>query len=255
MPERETVKPDGGRSQTSASSRSRRTRRLVAAVVIAAAAVGAAAWPVTTSVGYNYKITTKRLTLFEKAVAFVDRDLEMRRLTREIAGTGGTPEQRLLRMYEWVRENIHPVPPGLLVIDDHVLYTFVRRYGAPDQRAISLAALASYDGMPGGLLPLGKTRRLLVQLTVVKIGDRLLVFDVNNRAVFRLPSGELATLNDMIADPSIIKAAAPGVMVDGAPYDEHFERLREARPNFLYAAQQRMWPRLKNELAARLHVR
>ncbi|MCS5607230.1 MAG: hypothetical protein NZ936_16690, partial [Alphaproteobacteria bacterium] len=72
-----------------------------------------ARWPVTTSIGIDYRVTIKRLTLFEKAVAFVSRDLEMRRLMREIAGIGGTPEQRLLRMYEWVDVNVHPVPPGL----------------------------------------------------------------------------------------------------------------------------------------------
>lgn len=243
------MKVDRPMKRPKASGPSRRPLRLVAVGVFAAAIVVLARWPVTTAVGYNYQVTVKRLTLFEKAVAFVDRDLEMRRLARDIAGSEGTPEQRLLRMYDWVSENIHRIPPGLPVVDDHVLYIFVRHYGASDQRAEALAALASYNGMPGTTVALGKNpKRLLVQLTVVSVGDRLLAFDVNNRAVFRKPSGELATLADMVADPSIIRTAGGDAIVDGAPYIEHFQRIGEVNPKFLRMEQQRVWPRMKNEL-------
>jgi hypothetical protein len=230
-------------------------RRVVIAGVLSAAIVGAASWPVTTSVGYNYHVTTKRWTLFEKAVAFVDRDLEMRRLTSDIAGADGTQEKRLLRMYDWVTENIHTVPPDMPVVDDHVLNIFVRHYGAIDQRAEALAALASYDGMPSALVALGKNpKRRLVQLTVVQMRDRVVAFDVNNRVVFRKPSGELASLDDLVADPSIIRESSHGAIVDGAPYEEHFERLREISPNYLRMAQQRVLPRLVNELGSRLRL-
>lgn len=225
------------------------TLRLAAATAITAAILVVASWPVTTAVGFNYVVTVKRLTLFEKAVAFVDRDLEMRHLTREIAGADGTPEQRLLRMYTWVIENIHPVPSGLPVVDDHVLYIFVRRYGADDQRAEALAALASYDGMPAARVELGKNpKRLLVQLTVVRLTDRPVAFDVNHRIVFRRSSGELATLNDLVADRSIIRMLGAGVFVDGAPYHEHFERLGDINPDFARMQKQRVWGRLKNQV-------
>jgi len=241
---------------TVVSLRSRRLLGVVGALTVMAALVIAARWPVTTSVGVNYKVTVKRLTLFEKAIAFVDRDLEMRRLTREIAETGGAPEQRLLRMYEWVTDNIHPVPPGLPVVDDHVFDIFVRRYGANDQRAEALAALASYDGMPATTIALGKNpKRRLVQMTVVRIADRLVAFDVNNRIVFRKASGELATLNDLVADPSIIRTLGHGVVVDGAPYAEHFQQLSEVSPSFVRMEKQRFWPRLKDELSDRLTMR
>src|SRR5437763_3377156 len=100
------------------SARWRRFRWPVAAIAIAAALVGAARWPVTSAEGVNFHVTVKRITLFEKMVAFVDRDLQMHRLTAEIAGRDGTQEQRLLRMYDWVTENIQPVPAGLPVIDN-----------------------------------------------------------------------------------------------------------------------------------------
>ena len=233
----------------------RRMFRLSAVVAIVAVIVVVARWPATTSVGFNYVVTVKQLMLFEKAIAFVDRDLQMRRLTREIAGVGGTPEQRLLRMYNWVIENIQPVPPGLPVVDDHVRSIFVRGYGANDQRAEALAALASYDGMPAATAALGKDpNRRLVQLTLVSLADQLVVLDVNSRIVFRKPSGELATLEDLQTDPSIIRGVGAGIVVDGELYHEHLARLKEVDPNFLRMESQRFWPRLVNELFGRLSL-
>jgi hypothetical protein len=228
-------------------------RRLLGATTVIIALVVVARWPMTTAVGSNFHVTVKRITLFEKTVAFVDRDLQMRRLTKEVAGTGGTRQQRLLRMYEWVAGNIHPTPPGLPVIDDHVWHIFVRQYGEVDQRAEALAMLATDDGMPASTIPLGKlpTRRL-VQLTVVNLDGRLVLFDVNNRVVFRKPSGELATLNDLQTDPSLIKENGSGVMVDGSPYEEYFVDLKSYRPSFVRMEKQRVWPRLKDELLKQL---
>lgn len=221
---------------------------LSGAAIVIIALVAVARWPVTTAVGSNYQVILKEITLLEKTVAFVDRDLQMRRLTGEIAGTSGTPEQRVLRMYAWVTDNIHPVPPGLPVIDDHIWNIFVRRYGEPDQRAEALAVLASYDGMPASALPLGKEPHTRpVQLTVVRLGDRILVFDVNMRIVFRKPSGELATLPDLQADPSLIQTNGTGLMVAGVPYEEHFVQLKAYDPTFVRMEKQRLLPRLRAE--------
>jgi hypothetical protein len=226
-----------------------RWRRLLVTATVIIAIVVAARWPVTTAVGSNFHVTVKRTTLFEKSVAFVDRDLQMRRLTREIAGTGGTPQERLIRMYEWVAGNIHPTPPGFPVIDDHVWHIFVRRYGEVDQRAEALAMLASDDGMPASTIPLGRVpARRPVQLTVVNLDGRLVVFDVNNRIVFRQPSGELATLNDLQVHPSLITLNGAGLLIDGSQYDEHFVDLQSYRPSFSRMERQRVWSRLKEEL-------
>jgi hypothetical protein len=230
----------------------RRSSRALLAVLALAAVIVVARWPVTTSEGVNFHVSLKKLTLFEKAVAFVDRDLEMYRMTREIAGEDGAPEQRLLRMYRWVTENIQSVPPGIPVVDNHVLYIFVRRYGTIDQRAEALAALASYDGMPASTIGLGKDpNRRPVQLTAVQLDNRIVVFDVNNRLVFRAASGELASLADLQADPSIVEKAAGGLLVDGTPYHQHFRSLRNVTPSFVRMEEQRFWPRMKHEIVKR----
>ena len=230
----------------------RQGSRALLAVLAIATLILVARWPVTTSEGVNFHVSLKKLTLLEKAVAFVDRDLEMCRLAKEIAGDDGVPEQRLLRMYQWVTENIHSVPPGLPVVDNHVLYIFVRRYGTIDQRAEAMAALASYDGMPALTIGLGKDpNRRPVQLTAVQLGNRIVVFDVNNRLVFRAASGQLASLADLQSDPSIVEKTAGGLMVDGVPYPQHFRNLREVSPSFARMEEQRFWPRMKHEIVKR----
>ena len=209
-------------------------------------------WPATTAVGYNYRVTVKRLTLFEKMVAFVDRDFYMRRVAAEIAGIDGTPQQRLIRMYEWVADNIHAVPPGFPVVDDHVSNIFVRHYGADDQRAEALAALASYSGFPATIVGLAKAPKMRgVQLTLVRLGDKLVVFDVIHRIAFRRRSGELADFDDLKRDPSLIADAGAGVVIDSVPYHEHFAHIKDVTPRFLRMEEQRLWPRLKYELFGR----
>ena len=237
------------------ASKGHRLRVAGAAVVLLAALLMVANWPVSTSAGYNYVVTTRRLTLLEKAIWFIDRDLQMQRIKTDIAGTQGTPEERLVRMYEWVSTQIHPVPPGMPIIDDHVSYIFVRRYGADDQRAEALAALASYDGMPSTALGLAKAPKMRgVVVTIVRVGGRLLIFDVNNHVAFRRQSGELATLDDLKRDASLIERAGNGLRIDGVPYHEHFQHLRDTTPTFLRMEDQRPWPRLKHELSERLHA-
>ena len=113
--------------------------------------------------------------------------------------------------------------------------------------------LASYDGMPSTTLALGKDpNRKLIQLTVVHLDGRLVVFDINNRIAFRKLSGELATIEDLRADASIIRRVGEGIVVDGAPYHEHFQLLGEVDLSFVRMEAQRFWPRLRNELIGSL---
>jgi hypothetical protein len=228
-------------------------QRRVTAILAGAALVTLAGWPVTTHTGYDHRVITTRLTLIEKTLAFVDRDLAMRRLTKEIAGADGTREERLMRMYEWVVVNIHDVPVGLPVIDDHIWNVFVRRYGAIDQRAEALALLASYDGMPASTVPLGKvSSREVVQLTIVNVGGRLVVLDVNNRIIFHNLREKLATVAELQGDPSLVRANAAGLTVDGVPYEEHFARFQSFTPNFARMQKQHLIPRLRAELSERV---
>ena len=230
-----------------------RARPWIAGIALFAIAVLIGSWPTTTAVGYNYRVGIKRLTVFEKVVSFVDRDMLMRRIAGEIAGTDGTAEQRLLRMYTWVADNIHPVPEGFPVVDDHVAYIFLRHYGADDQRAEALAALAAYAGMPATTVGLVKGPKMRgVQLTLVRLGDKLTVFDVNHRIAFRRRSGELADFDDLKRDPSLIVDAGGGIVVDAVPYHEHFARIGQVTPRFVRMEEQRFWPRVKNELLRHL---
>ena len=115
-----------------------------AAVVVTVIAV----WPVTTRSGINYQVSTRRLTLFEKTVDFVSRDLQGWRIAREVVGDTADPETRLTRIFAWAVAHVQPTPPGFPIVDDHVLHTIIRGYGTPDQQAEVLALLANYSGCP-----------------------------------------------------------------------------------------------------------
>jgi len=101
---------------------------------------------VTTRSDINYQVSTRRLTLFEKTVDFVSRDLQGRRMAREIAGDAADPETRLVEIFAWTVTHVQPTPQGFPIVDDHVLHTIIRGYGTPDQQAEVLALLANSSG-------------------------------------------------------------------------------------------------------------
>src|SRR5262249_19001416 len=89
-----------------------------------------------------------------------------------------------------------------------------------------------------------------LQLTLVQLDGRIVLFDVNNEIVFRTASGQLASLDDLKRDASIALRAGAGRLVDGVPYHEHFAQIRDVDPRFGRMEDQRLWPRVRNGLAA-----
>ena len=172
-----------------------------AAVLLIAAAV----WPVTTRFGVDYRWSSRRVTLFEKAVHFLSRDLQTRRLVAELTRGARSTDERLLRLFDWTVVHVRATPPGLPVVDDHPWHIIIRGYGASDQRAEAFALLASHAGFQAGAAPLyvpGTEKRLLV--TVVRDGGRTLVFDVNHGVAFRNGRGGLADVREVTANPALI---------------------------------------------------
>ena len=223
-------------------------RWLIALGAVAAVAV-IATWPVTTRWGLNYHVARKRIPLYEKAINFISRDLQLRRLTRElIAGTPGE-EQQLLRLFSWVTEHIRPTPDGFPIMDDHVLHVIIRGYGAADQRTEVFAVLASYVGFQASVAqltpPSSPRRNLLVAL--VTSGARTYVFDIINQVVFRDAGGHLADAHQLLADPRLIEAAAPGRVLRGMPYRDYFLGFDRSKI-FSRTEAQQLWPRLKQEV-------
>jgi hypothetical protein len=225
----------------------------VAAACIAAALV-IASWPVATRVGLNYQLSSKRVPLYEKVINFLSRDLQTRRLAKEIVAGASTDEEKLLKIFSWVTEHVRPTPPGFPVVDDHILHTIIRGYGADDQRAEAFVVLAGYAGLRGRVVRLEPPSHpnVFLYVALVTSGAHTYVFDITNRVIFRDERGRLADLEVLSRNPRLIAAAAPGLVVEGIPYQHYFLGLRQAKTWSRTDAQQ-LWPRLTQELRRAWH--
>ena len=197
------------------------------------------------------------MTLFEKTVHFISRDLQTRRLVAELLrGAGPGSDERLSRLFDWTVRHVQPVPPGLPVVDDHVLHIIIRGYGAPDQRTEAFALLASYAGFPATAATLTASENgggVLVAL--VRDKERTLLFDVNHELIFRTPQGNLAGVEELIKHPQWVAEAAHGLTVGGLPYERYVARLRDLRVSFSRMEGQKLWPRLWQEVLGRFGVK
>lgn len=216
---------------------------------VAAVLLLVAQWPVTTSVGLNYTVTTTRLPLYEKAINFISRDLQTRWITRQIVAGSTTDEEKLERLFEWVTQHVQPTPAGLPIIDDHPLHILIRGYGAEDQRTEAFLLLAGYTGFPGVIVrlrPPAASRQLLVAL--VRVGSRTLVFDIVNHVTFRHDAGAFADVQELLSRPDLMERSAPRLMVDGLPYSRYLPELAHLNGGFSRIASQQMGPRIAQEL-------
>ena len=217
-------------------------RRLVGA---AAALVIAALWPVTTRSGFNYQVTIRQITLGEKAVQFISRDLQTRRFVAELTRGVGRGEPTLVRLFDWTVEHVRPTPAGFPVVDDHPLHILIRGYGAEDQRTEAFALLASYAGFPAAKVTLRVPEMdegLMV--AAVRDGSRTLVFDVVNGLVFRNEDGHLADLTELSRNPLPVRRAAGDLTIGGVPYARFFEGVDPRAFSFSRMEGQKPWPRL-----------
>ncbi len=209
-----------------------------------------ACWPVTTRYGVNYRWSSRTITLFEKTVHFISRDLQTRRLVAELVrGAGASPDDRLIRLFDWTVRHVQPVPPEFPAVDDHVLSIIIRGYGAPDQRTEAFALLASYAGFPATAVTLRApegTGRLIV--AVVRDKDRRLLFDINHQIVFRTPQGTFADIEELMRNPQLVAEAAGGLAVDGLPYERYVTGLQDLQVTFSRMEGQKPWPRLWQEV-------
>ena len=226
-----------------------RAGQWAAIAMVGVGVVVIANWPVATRYGVNWSWSAKRIPLYEKAINFLSRDLQTRRLAREVAGQAATDEERLLRLFHWVNEQVRPVPSGFPIVDDHVWNILVRGYGAPDQRAEAFAVLASYAGFPATAVCVQQPAiKGGTCLTVVQHQGRRLVFDVHFGVVFRNEQGALASIEDLLRNPALITAAAEGKVPPALPYAPHFTELAKADLRFFRMENQKPWGRFKSEL-------
>lgn len=208
-------------------------------MVAVIAVVALAVMPVTSRQGVDFVVTTHELPLYVKGVDFLDRDLNYRVLAREITRGKTTDELRVLAVFEWTRANIHDVPPRLSIIDDHVWHIIVRGYGAPDQKADVFTTLVTYGGVPAYWIILEQEGRKL-PISFAKIDGRWSVFDVQNGIVYRDRRGRLAAVEEIAAEPALVREAAGTRMYNGLLYVRYFADFRAPTPPHILRAEMQM---------------
>jgi hypothetical protein len=88
-----------------------------------------------------------------------------------------------------------------------------------------------------------------VILTFVRVDGRWVVADVANRFLFRNRGGELATAEELAADPGLLPEAAKSLSAGSTPYARVFNGLGTPPiPRTLRAERQMPWPRLWYEI-------
>ncbi len=234
---------------TRAGLNSSRPRRSLVVAGVLVAIIGTAAvlsMPVTTRQGVDFSVSTYRIPLYLKAISFIDRNLEYRRLAHHLTSGMTTDQDKVLALFTWTRDHIRPTPPGLPVVDDHIWHIIIRGYGEADQVADVFTTIATYAGIPAFWevveLPAGPGKLVL---SFAKVEGRWAMFDVVGGVAFADPQGRLLDAQELLTHPEAL----------GAPYREYIEHLQRLEiPAVLRAQKQMPWPRFVYEVKRRLYL-
>lgn len=174
----------------------------------------------------DYKVSAIKIPLYVKITEFFDRSYHYGKLSRDIAEGSKTDEEKVLRLFEWTTVHIRKVPDGFPVVDDHVWNVIIRGYGTDDQSADVLATLCTYAGFNAGWVKLWtKGKEAWHAVTIVEYNGRKLVFDPFAGNYFRNNEGEIASIEDIMHDLSLVERAKNKPVLHGIEYISFFENL------------------------------
>lgn len=164
------------------------------------------------------------MPLYAKWTQFLARHYEYGRLAREITRDCRTDEEKVLAILKWTRENLKDVPPTMPICDDHTLYIIIRGYGVPGQFQDVFTTLCAYAGIPAFFeKAYDRERKNKYSLSFVKLHGKWRVFDAYYGKYFNNNSGEIASVEDIRNDHSLIKGDdVNGLLIRGIPYKEYY---------------------------------
>ena len=178
--------------------------------------------------GINGHVRQVRMPLYIKIMEFTTRHYEYQRISREIMKGCNTDEEKVLAILRWTHENVKPVPQGMPIVDDHILNIIIRGYGAADQSQDVFTNLCSYAGFPAFFERIyTKDRRAYYVLSFVRLNGKWRVFDSYNENYFRTKNGDIASVEDVIADRSLIEHSdIAGKLYGNVSYKEFYYNLK-----------------------------
>ncbi len=203
-------------------------RRLIPFLVFASAAsvllLGQV--PLTTRQGVNFHVSSHTIPAYAKMIGFLHRHYEYQALAEKITRNCASSQECATAIFSWTRLHILPTPQGYPIVDDHILHIIIRGYGQDDQMADVFTTLSTYAGIPAfwAVFRAAPAKGSVV-LSFVEVDGQWTVMDVARGLVFRRPDGQLASVEELQADKSIITAAAGSLRLHGNAYVDYLSLL------------------------------
>lgn len=206
--------------------------------------------------GRNYNVCALEIPLFLKILDFFDRHYHYKLIAQRIAEDSRNEEEKALKIFEWTHKNIKKTPKDFPIIDDHVYNIIIRGYGTDDQSADVFTTLCVYAGIAAFWTWVSPAdSKVQYAVSFVKFEERWLVFDSFAGNYFRNKEGEIASVEDIIRDLSIVDNAANKPVIYGVDYVKYFESLSPINEKVSLRAKMHMpWPRIIFELKKRLGI-
>lgn len=192
--------------------------------------VVAQSWETRTTEGIEWVVQERRVSLYDKALAFLYRDRSYRQLVRDVVPPGKSGEEALLTLLAWTREHVRPRPENLPRIDDHPLNIIIRGYGYGEQAVDVLCVLSTYAGYPCQMVYVEGQEQDVRESFIVAaayVKSRWVYIDVLNDVYFHRADRRLAGLRDLVEQPkALVPNRSPLPNVRGVPYEKFLKSIK-----------------------------
>jgi len=176
--------------------------------------------------GGHYR--TIKMPLYVKWTEFLARHYEYARIAKEVTSPYKTDEEKALAIFKWTRANIKDVPKNMPLTDDHILNIIIRGYGVPEQFQDVFTTLCTYSNIPAFWRRIyDNEHKVKYGLSFVRLNGKWRVFDAYYGIYFRTNGGDIASVDDIVKDSSLIKGKGiDTISIMGVPYDEFYHNLK-----------------------------
>lgn len=205
----------------------RKSRNIIIIVLLLAAAIMMMNSDASIRVGVNGHYRSVHMPLYVKWIQFLSRHYEYARLAKEITVGCKTDELKTLAILKWTRDNLKDVPAGMPVCDDHILNIIIRGHALPEQFQDVFTTLCTYTNIPafyGAVY--GKRSASGYYISLVMLNGEWCVFDAYRGIYFRTGAGEIADIDNIVKNPSIVSGKdVDTIEINGISYKDFFYNL------------------------------
>ena len=183
-----------------------------------------------------------KMPLYAKVIEFLARHYEYERIAKDVTRGCVTDEDKVLALFEWTHRNIRKVPKGMSVYDDHIVNIIIRGYGTCDQSQDVFTTLCTYAHISAfwATIP-DREHKVTYPLSFVKLKGTWRVFDSCYGKYFRTKTGEIASVEDVANDRSLVEGEDMNwIVAEGVAYKDFFYNVKPIKEGGTLRAQKQM---------------